>query len=586
MGAPRPCDLSTAVEVSGALPGQALERSRKPANSAETVRVGQDQVKGSAWTDVRAVAALLSWALLLAASFPPLNFTWLAWIALVPWAWALQCRAHPSVLYPAAFLAAVLFHPLALDWLHGRGSVPWLTSLTSAKGLYLSIILSVTCTAIFALARIFVTRVSLPMIVALPLVWVAAEFARRYVPSVLDGAGFPWLQLGHTQVDQRTLVQIADLGGVWAVTAVIAMVNGAIFDTLRLVADRRFLALGTVAVSVLLFLGAVYTYGAWRIASTDYDEGPVICLMPKHLVSDLTREHAAGADILLWSETAVGAPLVIDGPVEKTQINHEEQMVLREAFEGLAEFARSTGVSLAIGCIRLDLVEEARKFNSIAFFSGGEGFAGCYDKVRPVPWGEFVPTQIPGLPGRGKGYVPGTRYPVFRAPGRGTETQWRVATTVCYDTCFPEVYGRLVRADGGPPDVFLAASNEGSDESGLLKSYLLSLTRFRAIETRRAQARCVEAGWSALVTSVGDVIVQTGGDGRRFLLPPAPIDRRVPPYARWGDTLPAAAWTLSLVIIVVAIIFRKIRHCGGIFLPPPPPEAIKSRPIRFPVSLS
>ncbi len=60
-----------------------------------------------------------------------------------------------------------------------------------------------------------------PLTVTVPIVWTGLEFARSFLLT-----GFAWYYLGHTQHDYLPVIQIADLGGAYAVSFVLAAVNG------------------------------------------------------------------------------------------------------------------------------------------------------------------------------------------------------------------------------------------------------------------------------------------------------------------------------------------------------------------------
>ena len=45
--------------------------------------------------------------------------------------------------------------------------------------------------------------------------------------------GFPWYFLGHSQADWLALIQVADLGGAYVVSLVVAAANGALADLAR-----------------------------------------------------------------------------------------------------------------------------------------------------------------------------------------------------------------------------------------------------------------------------------------------------------------------------------------------------------------
>ena len=66
-----------------------------------------------------------------------------------------------------------------------------------------------------------------PMTISVPIVWVSLEYLRADFLT-----GFAWYFLGHSQHDYLAIIQIADLGGVYAITALVAAGNGLLFEFL------------------------------------------------------------------------------------------------------------------------------------------------------------------------------------------------------------------------------------------------------------------------------------------------------------------------------------------------------------------
>src|SRR5207302_7226423 len=67
----------------------------------------------------------------------------------------------------------------------------------------------------------------LPLVLTVPAVWAALEFLRSHLAT-----GFSWYLLGHTQHDFLPVIQVTDLGGVYAVTVLVAAVNALLFEVL------------------------------------------------------------------------------------------------------------------------------------------------------------------------------------------------------------------------------------------------------------------------------------------------------------------------------------------------------------------
>ena len=60
-------------------------------------------------------------------------------------------------------------------------------------------------------------------IAAAPFLWVTAEWVRGWLMG-----GFPWGNLGYSQYRQLAVIQIAELGGAYAVSFVVVAVNAAL----------------------------------------------------------------------------------------------------------------------------------------------------------------------------------------------------------------------------------------------------------------------------------------------------------------------------------------------------------------------
>src|SRR5262249_6621435 len=125
-------------------------------------------------------------------------------------------------------------------------------------------------------------RLRLPFALTLPVVWVALEYVRSHFLT-----GFSWYFLGHTQHDYLALIQVTDLGGVYAVSLVVASINGLLFDVLtRSSACRRWLGLPETALparrlaiagaAVAILVSMCLGYGMWRLAQTDFMQGPSV----------------------------------------------------------------------------------------------------------------------------------------------------------------------------------------------------------------------------------------------------------------------------------------------------------------------
>ena len=495
-------------------------------------------------------------ALLLAWCFPPHEWTLLAWVTLIPFGIALAKKEASVALYAGAYFSGLAFHLLATDWLRTSSQGEGLSGSTVSLWIVSGQIASVVWPAALWFGRRLERKTHWPIFLLLPVVWISGEFLRMQLGWVASKTPCPWLQIGTTQVERTHIIQIADLGGAWGVGLLVAIVNGAFADLLVLRFRpngawqrwrRGIAACATVAVGVT----GAFVYGEYRLQQTETVAGPRVCLMPTLLSAQLPGVSAPlaqvydalrvvdsplkrGFDLALWSEDANVIVLQdIDRPLCPSK-NHGHPAKPTESAEHtiqqLEKLARLVKSKIVIGVRR---EQEDRKFNSLAVIDPQDGYEGCCDKNYLVPWSEFTPWNWPDVEYPSRGFSHGTTTKVFQVEGPDG-AQLNCAATICYDVCFPDLYRAFMHEV--EPDFFVVASGEVFDATKCLARLTQSMTRFRAIETRRAIVRNVDGGYSGIVDSAGRVIDSDDTNvAGPVLLNPVPIDRRETLVSLIGD---------------------------------------------------
>lgn len=501
-------------------------------------------------------------ALLLAGAFPPLEWSPLAWVALLPLCLVLVDEQSFLETYLSAYLGGLVFQMLSLDWLRttygGRG----FSGENAMNWLMVSVLAGLLWPLLVAIGR-RVARRNWPMFLGLPVLWTSYEFARKELWGLLiDETGTPWGQIGYTQAENFYLIQIADLGGVYAVTFLIAAVNGAIWDLLRASLGQRQVRVPLSALAGGALLLATALYGYWRVHQTQPLPGPTVTLMPSWtpgIAKSLPSSDRS--DILLWSELNTDQtiwdlsqvqgldPQRLDAEARALLEgdNAERDFVVTKLFE---EQARELDATLVVGCERMALTPSgARKFNSLACIDPRRGYLGCYDKMFLVPWTEFTPhTLARALYGhKSRGYTRGTSSPIFTF-GLGDHAT-AFAASICFDNCFSSFYRNAMRSQTRPA-FFLHAGSEGQDLSYSLARNMFNMARFRAVESRRAMVRNTVHGYSGVIDSNGRslVLLPEMLFTRPMPVGHIPIDNRTTFYVTCGDWLPLLCAALLMCI--------------------------------------
>ena len=146
----------------------------------------------------------------------------LAWVGLVPAIVALQSATGPLEAALLGLTAGMAMFYATIYWVsHAMTAFGGLSQGVAFVGLTaLVLYMAAHWAAAFWASSVIGRRTGWPTWVHLPVVWVATEFSRNYLFT-----GYPWGNLGYTQVRNGPVAQLAALGGVYAVAGLVVLVN-------------------------------------------------------------------------------------------------------------------------------------------------------------------------------------------------------------------------------------------------------------------------------------------------------------------------------------------------------------------------
>lgn len=466
---------------------------------------------------------------LLAAAFPRIGQMYLAWVAFVPLLLAIRglpVRAAAGYGWVAGFF----FYLLTLTWIPDTvsnfTSVPPLV----AKGLLVLLAgVAAYSHVFFAAALEYLASGGVPRLLAAPAVWAVVEWMRTWFV-----AEFPWNLVGYSQVRLNWILQAADLGGVYLLSAVIVLANVAVFEAV--LAWRRGARWAAAASFVLAAAcpAVLLAYGLWRLEELrqipyagQLRVGIVQANIPQALKWDkalqdeilakylaLTREAAdAGAELVVWPEAAL--PFYLQHDVRSVE---------------LAKLARERGIDLLVGAPGLDnRGDGVRPYNQAWLVRADGDLEGPYDKIQLVPFGEYIPlgglfglvdvaVESIGEFGRGRAHTIFHTAPLAPLDGDPAGARpARFATLICYEGIFPSLTRQFA---AGGADFLVNISNDAWYGDTAAPVQHLVMASMRAVENRLPMVRATNTGISAFVTDEGrigsttplfeqDVVVET-----------------------------------------------------------------------------
>ncbi len=411
----------------------------------------------------------------------------------------------------------------------------------------------------------------LPLALLAPLIMVTTELC---MPLLFQ------FYVAMTLARQLHFIQIADLTGPLGVTALLLMVNGAIYD---LVTNPRR-RLRTALVSALIVAG-VLAYGYFRInqMSRLRAAAPKIkvgIVQPnissnqtgnsKGLFADqqiailqkLSAElEAEGADLIVWPESAY--PETISRRMEG---DWPEQHASR--------IRRDFTAPLIFNVITYEPTANRRPmYNSALLLDSGGKFEARFDKNQLLIFGEYFPflETFPWLqkfaPQAGSQYAAGqaaVTFPFRTKDGR----EWRLGPMICLEDIIP-AFGRKVGKLR--PHLLVNLTNDSWFGDTSEPWQHLSLSVFRSIEHRTELVRAVQTGVSAYVDATGKIYAETYVAGTPES--PRPPDKLLQEIAliEGGHTVYAAAgdifgYLCATITIFLWQVFPRLRR-RRIFIP-------------------
>jgi apolipoprotein N-acyltransferase len=201
----------------------------------------------------------------------------------------------------------------------------------------------------------------------------------------------------------------------------------------------------------------------------------------------------------------------------------------------MSSLARTAGAPIIVGSIGVDADSKDERgydeYNSANFIAPDGAFAGRYDKMHLVPFGEYTPyknlfffagnlLQDVGLLSHGR------RRTVFTTGGH------TYGTFICYESVFADEVRQLSNLGA---DVFVNISDDGwyGDTSAAWEH--LNMARMRAIENHRWVLRATNTGVTAAIDPYGRVVMAAPRHIRTSLRIGFDYEHDITFYAAHGD---------------------------------------------------
>lgn len=483
----------------------------------------------------RAVAAVTAGALPCLA-FPAPALWWFAYVALVPW--ILLLRSAPTG------------RRAALEgWLGGAGFVfavhHWLLPSLHVFLFALAALLGLLWIPWALLVRQLLGGApgagrAGAAVVLVSAGWLLSELARSW-----QGLGGPWGLLGASQWQVAPALRLASVGGVWLVGLLVVAVNCALALLITSPGARAPALAGVTGCAVLT--GAVWLWaprpevsGVLRVALVQpgpVEDGPDSAERRFDAGERLTGTLAGQRpDLVVWGESSVGEDLTARPDLARR----------------LAALSARVGAPLLVNVDARAADRPGIRKSAVLVGPGGPT-GDRYDKMRLVPFGEYVPARelLGWATSVGKAAeenrVPGDSPVLMDLPGRADV---RLGPLVCFESAFPDMSRRLVR-DGAA--VLIDQSATSSFQDSWAPAQHASLSALRAAETGRPEVHAALTGISVVHGPSGERLGPAlPTSARTARVYEVPLARGTTFYVRHGDWAVGAALAALAAYCTVA----------------------------------
>jgi apolipoprotein N-acyltransferase len=497
-------------------------------------------------------------ALLTLLAFPNFDLWFLAWISLVPLL-IVVARAGSAVrAFFAGWLWGTIFFYGTCWWLtypmiHYAGFHAWIA--------YTLLLLPVILVAFFpALACGFVAqlvrRFGLNALLLTPIIWVSFDWLRYVVTGQL------WNAIGYSQAFHPFFIQPARWGGVYAISFVVVAANAAWVFALTRPNTVRLLV-SALALSAIVAATA-FAKLEWLSEGPGSETDEVVVAIQPNVAMDLGGDPAQMDQLLAshfkWSSVGLQehiskeisplTPRLVIWPESPMNFSYSRDPHLRQV---VGDFARANHTSILLNS--LEPAKDGSDQNSAILVNEKGEMSARYDKIRLMPFGEYVPlprwlpgaSSVRGIVGE---FEPGSSYTLMPLGAL------RAGVFICIEAAHPGVARNFTNAGA---DVLINISNDGYlGPTPVMRQHLANAI-FRAVENDRDLLRVTNTGITAYIGANGAVVDQTTGfheDVRTWTISKGGGTSTF--YTRHGDVFVYGCALISLGFISASFMRRRM----------------------------
>jgi apolipoprotein N-acyltransferase len=483
-----------------------------------------------------------------ALTFPKINLLFFSWISLIPLLFVLA-KKKPWKAFLFGLAGGSAFYATLIYWIpsvpahYGNLSIPLSLLIYAVFVLVLALFWALFG---FLFAVINRTYPRLVFILA-PFLWVSTEYIVTHFFT-----GFPWGLIGYGQHKNLYFLQMAAVTGIYGLSFIIVLFQCSFVFSIKSRTKSPFFA----ALALVLLIH-VAGYVSLRPADVTRDSFSA-SVVQGNVSSDISWSELSASDIenifnqhlelshravltgsrfIVWPEFSV--PLCFSCPYG----------IYQEFKDRLYQFVKETGCSLLLGTNEKKVTEGETKYFNTALLLKPDHSVERYFKIHLVPFGEYTPykkvfsfiTRVTHAIGD---VTPGEEQKLLNHEGA------HFGSPICYEIIFPDLVRRFVKKGAR---FLVTITNDGWYGRSAAPYQHFAMSAVRAVENRRYLLRAATTGISGIIDPYGRILKSSELMTQTFLTSTITPQKKTTPYTRYGDILPYASLTLTVIFLILAM---------------------------------
>ena len=472
----------------------------------------------------------------------PLQLGWLAWFSLVPFIFILNRIDSKKAYFKAGFIWGFVYYLTVIFWLAMNiGTTPLIGMISMlAAVLYCSLNIA----GISLIMGFLKSYYSKRWFWLMPLVWTSVEYIRNM--DVLTGG--PWTSLANTQLDFHTLVQNAEISGIYGITFWIILLNVCIYNWIDRPCSKHLFSV--VSIFIIPWITGLYLTPN---PQTDFKNKIDIALIQPNI--HLSQKWKPGAirqnieslltlskpeieksvDVVIWPESATPA-YILQG----------NQYYLKWIQSELGNTKLLSGIPYYTG------EKQSRQFFNSVVLVSSDSVSKIYNKLMLVPMAEHIPLSgyFPSLKELNLGQANFTHGDEFRLFNIQNTP---FAAMICFESTVPSLSANFVKRGA---QVLVYVVNDGWYEYPPEPQQHAKQAVYRAIENRRPVLRCTNTGISMVISPSGNITKELPLNQSGVISAAIIPNNELTFYTRYGDVIAQLSAVISMCFIL-GVLIRK-----------------------------